>query len=493
MKFNKKNTIQNEVETHPDVTFNEEGGIAFKTKAKLELVLRVISSFVSEDSFYKKGKELSSDLIKVIATVLEEDPEFVLKLALYARTTLHLRNAPIILMGEYAMVSPKRVPNARKYITATIQRVDEITELIAYVMEQNKLRKLYTGKLPIVIKHGIAGAFNKFDSYQFAKYNRDGAVKLRDAMFLSHPVPKNSTQEKVFKNIAEDTLPIPETWETYISMNGSTKKNWEYILPKMGYMALIRNLRNFITNGVDLSLVVDRLTNEHEIEKSKQFPYRFYSAYKEIEHLPAFEANEILYALTGAIDIAVKNVPKLTGTTLVVTDVSGSMRSPPSVKSKINMDEIGCLMAAVVKKKTPESITAVFATDFKLVPTNANDTIFSITEKLHNTSVGYSTEAYLIIKYLNDNNIKVDRIIIFSDMQCYGGSLAKELIKYRRNINKDVYVYSIDLAGYGTVQVPDSDTKACKIGGFSEKILSFIPMFESSKEDILSEIDKVSI
>jgi len=115
-----------------------------------------------------------------------------------------------------------------------------------------------------------------------------------------------------------------------------------------------------------------------------------------------------------------------------------------------------------------------------------------------NKDVGHSTNAYLAIKYLNDNKIKVDRIVIFSDMQCYSTSgrnesIYEELVKYKRNINPNVYTYSFDLASYGTLQIPDDESRVCTAGGFSDKVLSFIPKFEQDKIDMLEEIENTKL
>jgi 60 kDa SS-A/Ro ribonucleoprotein len=47
------------------------------------------------------------------------------------------------------------------------------------------------------IKKGLARALGKFDAYQLAKYDRDGAVRIRDVLFLVHAKPKDAEQEKV--------------------------------------------------------------------------------------------------------------------------------------------------------------------------------------------------------------------------------------------------------------------------------------------------------
>lgn len=494
MKFNTKQSESDRLKARPDFCPNEEGGIAFRPDLKTELMLRTVSSLISEDGFYKKGSELNTELRNTIHAVAKEDPEFILKLALYARSKMHLRSAPIVLMGEFAISAGKgNVENASSYIAETIQRPDEITELIAYVQAQNKY---YKGKMPMMIKKGVRQAFGKFDAYQLAKYKQPGEVTLRDAMFMTHPKPKNDTQAKTYADLAAGTLASADTWEHAISTEGSTKEAWENIIPKMGYMALLRNLRNFLDKGVDMQPVLNRITNPAAITKSKQFPFRFWSAYKEMQNRS--DSGNVLDALSDAADVSVQNVPKFPGRTFVTCDVSGSMSTPISSRSSVSMAEIGCMFGAMVHAISEDSIVSVFGDEHQVVSLSRRDSLFTNTVKLRKTPVGFSTNTHLAINYLTQTKNKVDRIIIFSDMQCYdshgwGGSVAESIRRYRREVNKDVYIYSFDLASYGTTQMPKDEPRVCLAGGFSDHVLQFIPLFESSKEDMLSEIERVSV
>lgn len=505
----KKKSIGEKILSHPDITLNEEGGIAFKASdVKTDLVVRTISSLISENGFYKSGRALDNELLRSIHNVVEVDPAFILKLAKYARKELYLRTAPVVLMGEFALSGKSAsIPGAYHAISDTIGRADEITELLSYVIEQNSKRNIYKGKVPIVIKKGIAEAFNKFDAYNFAKYSAKGkSVSLRDALFITHPKPRDETQEKIFADIANNTLTPPDTWEVIISSEGSTKDAWEKALPHMGFMAVLRNCRNLLHKGVDINPIAEIISDPEQVRKSKQFPYRFLSAYKELENEPG--STKLLGALSDAIEISVENIPEFVGKTFVTCDTSGSMDQHVSEKSKMTLKEIGCLFGAMVNKKSNDAITSVFATDHVPVSLNPRDSLFTSMKKMFNTNTnGCGTEAWKVMEYLNNNKIFVDRIILFSDMQCYdtGGSYGgfgfsrgtrsfyEGLMKYRQSVNKNVFVYSFDLAHYGTLQIPQTDKKTCIAGGFSDKVLNFIPMFEESNKDMLRKIEEIEI
>lgn len=99
-----------------------------------------------------------------------------------------------------------------------MNRADEITELLAcyeLLNEREGTKKL--NRLSKQLQKGLALAFNRFDEYQFAKYNRNTGVKLRDALFLVHPKAKDEGQQALFDKIVQNTLQTPYTWETELS------------------------------------------------------------------------------------------------------------------------------------------------------------------------------------------------------------------------------------------------------------------------------------
>ena len=511
-KWNAKKTISEKISEHPDLTVNEEGGVAFKAYYKMDLMIRTISALISEDGFYKSGSELNDELRNSIAAVASRDPKFILKLAKYARKELYLRSAPVVLTGEFALNGcGAKVPGASHSIAEVISRADEITELIAYVITQNKFRKIYKGKIPMVVKNGVAEALNKFDAYAFAKYSRDTDVTFRDAIFMSHPKAKDEEQLDLFGKIINGTLEPPETWEVIISTEGSNKESWTKASKVLPYMACLRNLRNLIEHGVDMKPVLAKIRNPEAVRKSKQFPYRFYSAYKELEHVSG--SSNALDALSDAIDLSIANVPEFKGVTLTSCDISGSMSSTVSGKSKLTCKEAGCIFGAIVSKKSENAIASAFAENFKVVNLSRRDSLFTNAEKLMRVNPGNcSTNAYKIMDYLVDNKVFVDRIILFSDMQCYddksvraarnhlwnasGGddtNVYAGLMKYRKKVNPNVFMYTFDLANYGTLQIPKNDPRTCIAGGFSEKILNLIPAFEKSRTDMLKEIEDIKI
>lgn len=514
-KFNTKSTITEKLMSRPDATTNKEGGLAFEMDAKTKLVTETLATFV-EPKFYdnvstlKKGMSMrtqlasTNDLKKTIKAVLEVDPEFVLKLAVYARKEMNLRSVPLFLLNEYAN-SGASVPNSRRYVSACIQRADEITELLGLSMHTRVThpeKKFKGKKTSIFIKEGLAPAFNKFDEYQFAKYNREGDVSLKDALLITHPKPKSREQQELFDKIVGGTLATPETWEVTLSGNGASKESWESILPKMGYMALLKNLRNFMKYEVDIDLVTAKLTDPEAVKKSKQFPFRFFSAYKAVSEAECINMDykyKMLKAVETAMEISIANVPKIPGNTLVLVDTSGSMTYQSiSERSTVKPADIAGLFGAISSTVCESSDIVVFADAFGKVRFTEGLSTLKKMDIISRSDVGCATYAHLPMAFARTQKVKYDRVILFSDMQCYDhdrsntSSFAREFFAYQRQVTP-AFLYSIDLMGYGTAQVPQYNNKVLMLAGFSEKLFDFIPSFESERETLVRTIGEYKI
>ncbi|MGZ3759767.1 MAG: TROVE domain-containing protein, partial [Mucilaginibacter sp.] len=273
-------------------TVNHEGAKAFTLSPEMELYTAVVTWSLN-DSFYEKDE---ARLLRLRKLIYACKPEFVGKLAVYARTRMYMRSVPLVLVTELAAMHSGDNLVAR-VTDGVIGRADEITELLACYETLNKrtgTKKL--NRLSKQLQKGLSTAFNRFDEYQFGKYNRDGAIKLRDALFLVHPKAKDELQQVLFNKIVNGDLQTPYTWETELSALGQLnfdseeakaiafRAKWEELIDsgKLGYMALLRNLRNIQEAGVSYAhfeKVCARLANADEVAKAKQFPFRYLAAY----------------------------------------------------------------------------------------------------------------------------------------------------------------------------------------------------------------------
>jgi len=485
MKINTKNKLES--------TTNKEGGLAYELTPKERLYQRVLTCFFGEKKFY--GNE-DNNIISDLKLVAKEDPEYILKLASYARNEMYLRTIPQVLLVECAQLPEfKGTGLIGKYTNQIVQRADELTEILAYQLDK------YKKPIPNSLLRGLSKAIHKFDEYQLSKYKGSkNKVKLKDVIKLIHPKPKNDTESKLYRDIMNDQVKPPQTWEHELMTKGASKETWDGIVPKMGYMALLRNLRNLVKHNANLEPVLTKIRDPDQVKKSKQYPFRFYSAYKELERSDA-NTTEVLDTINDALELSTVNLPQIKGTSFMSSDLSGSMESRLSERSVISYMDIACVMQAIAFKISDDKVyTSAFGESFAKISLSNRNSILVNTDIIKNMRVGHSTNGYKVIQHLNEKKLMVDRVMLFTDMQMYDSdeydywgsdtrhSVKDEWTDYKK-INPNAKLYIFDLSGYGTIVVPPHDPNVALISGWSEKILEFVELFET---DRLSMLDKIS-
>lgn len=471
-------------------TTNKEGHVAYSMADKNLLVNQVLTSFFGEKKFYGDN---SNEIIETATRVARRDPEFVANLAVFARREFHMRSISHVLTAILAKHAPilevghdeyKRRARVRSMVPAVVVRADDITEILAAYLA------LYGKPIPNSLKRGLGDAMKRFDEYALSKYKGEGkTLKMRDVLRICHPQPGTKEQSKLWKRLINKELETPFTWETELSAHGNTKEVWEGLIQsdQVGYMALLRNLRNIINaQPYNINKVYTTLADPEQVRKSKQLPFRFLSAYKELEFVPA-ASSEVFDVLETAIDISVENMERLPGRTAIVVDVSGSMSSTISSKSQMRCAEVGLLLGVIASRICEDSIFLTFSTSLQNPKISSRGGILTQAKNLF--ANGGGTNMNLPFDHLIKHGIFVDRIIILSDNEVNGRSnmaVQTKAAAYRREVNTHCWVHAIDLQGYGTQQFDGPQTNI--IAGWSEKVLQFILLAEAGVENLTKQI-----
>jgi hypothetical protein len=351
---------------------------------------------------------------------------------------------------------------------------------------------LFKKPIPNSLKKGINDAFARFDEYAIGKYKAEGkALKMRDVLRICHPKPKDDAQAAMWKRCIAGELATPLTWETELSAKGNTKAVWESLIDsgKVGYMALLRNLRNIInTQPSNIQKVFDTLADKDSVLKSKQLPFRFLSAYKEL-HGVENATSKVFDTLEAAIEASVENIPKIPGKTAIAVDVSGSMCSPVSNKSRTSCADIALLLGILAARVCDESMFFTFDTALYNPAVSSRCGILSQVNALPVNGGG--TNISLPFEYLTTQKISVDRILVLSDSEVNSPRRKKPIQSraddYRRKVNKDTWVHAIDLQGYGTQQFIGGKTNI--IAGWSERVLEFIMLAEAGMDNLTKRVN----
>lgn len=471
------------------------GGIGHERDAKSELFLLAVSNMVKEDTFHEDAAKRDARFENLIHQVTREDPEWVEKLVPYLRDTMHLRSASLVMAAEYAAA---KGPSARRVISAALQRADEPAELLGYWFQT------YGRKIPAAVKRGCADAVTRLYTERSALRN-DGSGRpwrMGDVIDLVHPTPIGAWQSELFKHLlnarhGRDTevpelleviaadrklMALPEahrraalggelwqkagwSWERLAGWlpGGMDAEAWEAVIPQMGYMALLRNLRNFDQAKVSdevAQAVGARLADPEAVAKSKQFPFRFLSAYREIGSL------RWAWPLERALDLSLANVPSLPGRTLVMVDLSGSMWGGVSGRSKRQRWELALIFGAALAKRAASADLVCYGTHAVRVPFEAP--LLKLLEAAGHSMGGTNTFQTLAAAYENH-----DRVIIITDEQAHDAG--------HYDLSRIPLLYTFNLGGYRPAQNESGAKGKYTFGGLTDAGFQLIPLIESQR------------
>jgi hypothetical protein len=282
------------------------------------------------------------------------------------------------------------------------------------------------------------------------------------------------------------------------------REQWAILIEEMGYMALLRNLRNFDNAQLDPVLAQNiklRLSNPDEVKKSKQLPFRFYSAWLNVTDKRWADT------LDAALQLSIPNIPQLDGRTLILIDTSGSMQCPMSdprdrgyKKHKVmNIEtgeeedvtsktpdrvDAGALFGIALAMRNPGNVDVFgFATGQMEVTnlTNSSKSLLQATELFSRQvgKVGHGTDIEGAVRNCYKGQ---DRVVILTDMQtiekehipAYGGRSGD----VTRAVPADKHVYGFDLSGYQNTAM-DTNRYRHEMGGLTDHTFGAIPLIES--------------
>jgi len=421
--------------------FTAEGAPAVRINAEQELRRLSATCLLWEDNFYESGQSIVSRIAELIPKCR---PEFVAACAFEMRTKQKLRHAPLLLCREM-LKHPQHKPLVGSLLADVIQRADEITEFLAMYWRE--------GKRPIAkqAKVALGKAFNKFTEYQFAKYNRDGAVKLRDALFLCHAKPESDEKAILFKKIAEKKLETPDTWEVALSGGDDKKATFERLMYEgtLGALAFLRNLRNMQQAGVSMQTVVDYA---NKVDITRVLPFRFIAAARAVPDWEPMLEPLMLSSMDGR--------DKIPGKTLVLLDVSGSMDAVVSAKSDITRLDAACGVAILLREVCDQVSVATFSKLLVAVPPRRG---FALRDAIVTSQEHSSTQLGAALVALN-NGVKYDRIVVLTDEQSHDRVGAPNGKGYMINVASNR-----NGVGYGAWT---------HIDGWSEAVVDYIQEYE---------------
>ena len=493
----------------PDTT-NQQGLPAYSQDKWLTL-LTMLNTLKLEPQYYRSVTNTLKELQTLIDQCAKEDLYLTCQCIVYSRclgegmrTISHASSvfiAPYISGQEYS----KRfygLWNKKEQKGGVIFRPDDMAEILqGYIALNGQIKQTVTlvngvpqssetstsgPKLSNAMKKGFKSVLESLDSYSLLKYKS----KLIDIINLVHPSPRLSTAKIEYNGEQVSTIDAimkgynvsANTWEVNQGEAGqivakavkegklddqeakqvltqAKADNWKELLDtnKLGILAALRNLRNILINNPSqdtINKLCDLVSNPTLIREGKIFPYQLDVANEiMLSEFSTSYSRQISQALAKGYELAIPNLKELLpGNNVVFLDQSGSMTWEIKLPGSKNGSRTSCiskaaLIAATIAKATNADIIC-FGSTARYVQYNPNLDVFSLAKQLSSSNMG-GTDLSTAWKLAQQSNRKYTRTFILSDNEVNRGSTYNSYMSYVKNVGHP-YVYSVDLAGYGT-------------------------------------------
>lgn len=511
---------------------NRQGYSGYAIEDELHLV-SMLNTLKLENQFYRSDKQQMIELQDLIEKLAAKDPYFIAQAIVWSRcigegmrSINHVAAAVLapFISGQEWTKRFYSLFNKKAKGGGCIYRPDDMLEIKA-VYETIGNTVLTNG-----MKKGFANAIENLDNYQLLKYRK----AIIDLSNLCHPSPERSKTTFVDENgktvktldaIMKGQKIAADTWEVAQSEAGqevaqavregklskekaeevlkeAKNDNWESLLNdgRLGILAAIRNLRNILAGG--RQEVVDKVcalvSNEQLLKAGKIMPYQIDLAYEAVLcgdiKLQGNQQRQVMSALEDGIERSVANLKELlTGRNLVIMDCSGSMSTSIRTNGTYSYGSSSCsakasLIAAMIMKSTNADLIE-FGSSAKYVNYNLRSSVFDLARSIRNENMG-GTNLASAFNLANASGKKYDRIFILSDNECNSGYQREAYKNYVRS-GVNPYIYSIDLAAYGTQPIKSDHVHY--FFGYGYAMFDAIAKDEFNAASVIDEIRKVVI
>jgi 60 kDa SS-A/Ro ribonucleoprotein len=483
-----------------DVTCNNAGGLSYAMGAEAALAQYVMTGTFNS-TFYADAK---ADTARVVDLARQVAPEFLAKLAVFAREAGYMKDAPAVML---AVLSTRSVDLFRQAFPRVIDNGKMLRTFVQIVRSGVAGRKSL-GSAP---KRMIAGFLaSASDSMLINAVGQDPS--LADVIRLARPKSGDASREAAFGYFigkvaandarlpeairrleafrADESLEVPKVDFRLLDSLPLSAENWKEIAHNAPWHATRMNLNSFARRGVfeDAVLtraIADRLRDRDLIARSKAFPYQLLAAYLNID--PAVP-RMVAEALIDAAEAATENVPAFVGRVFVFPDVSGSMRSPATgfrrgATSKVRCVDVAALVAAAILRKNPEAEVIPFEGQVVSLRLSPRDSLLTNAEKLAAVGGG-STACSAPLRLLNDRKAKGDLLVYVSDNESWldsGRNMRTETeaqwsVFSKRN--PEAKLACVDITPNATTQVRPRPN-VLNVGGFSDAVFDTLAAFAS--------------
>jgi 60 kDa SS-A/Ro ribonucleoprotein len=483
-------------------TLNREGRAAYAFSAQHALAQYAATGCLNS-TFYASDAE---QLDQVLGLCQQVEPEFIARTALYAREKGLMKDLPALLCAVLSV----RAPNL---LTAAFDRVIDSPKMLrnfVQILRSGTVGRKSLGTLPkrLVLKW----LEDRSDEQLFAA-SVGSAPSLADVIKMVHPRPATAAREALFRYLLgrpHDAEALPEIVRAYEKFKRNTnpgkvpvpdvpfqmltslelgRKEWTAIARHAPWQMTRMNLNTFVRHGVFETpgmerLIAERIRNTKLIAQARVFPYQLMIAYAMATEVPS----QVREALQDAMEIAIRNLPRIEGRVYVCPDVSGSMHSPVTGVRKgattaVRCIDVAALVAAAVLRANPQAEVIPFESDVVRVKLNPRDSVLTNAQRLASLPAG-GTNCSAPLSHLNARKARGDLVIFVSDNESwvdaphygrFGGGATETMRQWAafQSRSPGAKMVCIDLQPYGHTQAKERED-IVNVGGFSDQVFSLI-------------------
>jgi hypothetical protein len=278
--------------------------------------------------------------------------------------------------------------------------------------------------------------------------------------------------------LADDTLPAADTWEVALSAGANKRETFVRLLAenKLGALGVLRNLRNMVDAGVSSADIRAGLLRATDSAKFGVLPFQYVAAARAAPSLEASIETAMLagvrrFQLDNVTDGMIeKNGNLLPGHTVLLVDVSGSMKDGLSSKSTLVRSDAAGAMAILLREVCDDVTVFDYNTSIREVPARRGFALRDAFRPPNNGTYTGSAVAEALNEVARRLGRAPERIIVITDEQAStaGGALP--------SLPPETKGYVMNVAPY---QNGIAWGRWTTISGFSENLVKFIMEVES--------------
>jgi hypothetical protein len=267
------------------------------------------------------------------------------------------------------------------------------------------------------------------------------------------------------------------TWEWLSGWapDGMTAAAWSAVIPEMGHMALLRNLRNFDTAGVPdevAQVAAARIADPVNVANGRQFPFRYLSAYRAAPSL------RWAYPLEQALEASVSNIPHLPGRTLILVDTSGSMQDSFSKDGKVLRWDAAATFGVALGRRCDSADVVSFSSSYwgedrasRQFPVQPGESLLRSLDRFKADGYfldGGTDTAGAVRRHFSGH----DRVVVITDEQAAAGDVFGV-------VPATTPTYTWNLAGYGVGHAKSGVPHRHVFAGLTDAAFHQIPLLEA--------------